>query len=99
MEYLTPDINNNVFVQLKASEHSLIAFHQDLRHQIQQHIREILAELSEPLTKGELYQYVLARINCIKQTFYAYLAEMTDIEQYKQGSKYYVCAKKRSNGE
>ncbi|AAP96736.1 hypothetical protein A6046_02385 [[Haemophilus] ducreyi] len=99
LEYLTPDINNNVFVQLKAGEHSLVAFHQDLRHQIQQHIREILAELSQPLTKGELYQYVLARINCIKQTFYAYLAEMSDIEQYKQGSKYYVCAKKRSNAE
>lgn len=62
-----------------------------LRDKIQNVIREILNKRNgKPIIKGDLYLEVKQEIECIRQTFYSYLSEMDDIEQYKEGNKFYV---------
>jgi Sigma-70, region 4/HB1, ASXL, restriction endonuclease HTH domain len=61
-----------------------------LRDKIQNEIISILqANPNEPITKGDLYFQVRKEVDCLRPTFYAYLSNMKDVEQYTENGKSY----------
>jgi hypothetical protein len=61
-----------------------------LRDKIQNEIISILqANPNKPITKGDLYFQVKKEVECLRPTFYAYLSNMKDIEQYTENGKSY----------
>lgn len=62
-----------------------------LRDKVQQEIRAILhSNPDAPVRKGDLYNKVVRKVACLRQTFYKYLSSMEDLRQYKEGSNYYA---------
>ncbi|EOA6550051.1 sigma factor-like helix-turn-helix DNA-binding protein [Vibrio vulnificus] len=61
-----------------------------LRERVQEKILSIMLERSgQKIQKIELYKLVSNEIECIRPTFYAYLSEMTNIQQYMSNNKYF----------
>jgi DNA-directed RNA polymerase delta subunit len=61
-----------------------------LREKIKNEIISILqANPNKPITKGDLYLQVKKEVDCLRPTFYAYLSDMKDINQYTENGKSY----------
>lgn len=62
-----------------------------LRENIHNEIRSILyANPNKAYTKKYLFNEILKKINCHKHTFYTYLREMNDIEQWQESPREYL---------